>query len=309
MEESLNCRAETFFYHVPAGIALAPNAFNNAVIKPTKESVVQLYEHQQLHYSTYGGTVVTYYMTNIFESPSVEELVYYLKEAMIEYSYATQRNDEVVLYQPKQSVKIEGNITFPVYISDSISALNSDLQGLNLQYRYVQRTSLLWSRPCVTDSLYANYKLFDAQLCRANFCKDLTIEHYRPLQQLKIPSYSKYVENNFYGICAIDKESEFALSSNGTDYRSSTQQFHDYKLFPDYESTEHLRGDLSSIIESLNVHNRICINRLFATCTQVDLERVMLNIQRNEPLIERENEDDNLLLNLIRYFLAVLGIR
>lgn len=288
MEYSLDCLAGTFTYHVPAGIALVPNALNK-----TKESVVQLYEHQPLHYSIYGG-IVCYSMQKFFEIPSIEEMIYFLKENMHECSYVSQSIAEVILYQPKQSLKIEGNVTFPVLFSDSISSLDLDLPALNLQYRHDQRTSLLWSRPCVTD-LYKNHTRFGEQLYRTKFSKDLPIKYIRPFHQVNITSCSKYVENSFDVTCWMEQESGITFSSNSQEKRSVQQQCIDYRY------AKHLEKDVEYIIESMSFSENVDISNYYVdtNCLSTshqdfnnhDCSAMLINenIARNEPEVE-ENE-------------------
>lgn len=159
MEESLDYRAGHLTWHVHAAIALAPNAMNETVIKPTKASVVQLYEHQPLHYSIYGGTVLVYGLKNIFEIQSLEELIYYLSVAqdftvrqcifiLHEHSILKQKLAELLLDQRKQNhlpnyikpvdVKIEANTTIPVDVSALKSTPTSDLPGIHSQCGHVK---------------------------------------------------------------------------------------------------------------------------------------------------------------------------
>lgn len=159
MEESLDYRAGHLTWHVHAAIALAPNAMNETVIKPTKASVVQLYEHQPLHYSIYGGTVLVYGLKNIFEIQSLEELIYYLSVAqdftvrqcifiLHEHSILKQKLAELLLDQRKQNhlpnyikpvdVKIEANTTIPVDVPALKSTPTSDLPGIHSQCGHVK---------------------------------------------------------------------------------------------------------------------------------------------------------------------------
>lgn len=308
MQESLDYLKGTFSYHVHSGIAFAQNAFNETVINPTKETVVQLYEHQPLHYSIYGGTVVVYFIKNIFK----EEPIYNTREELHEYSYGSQRIAKVCLYQRQQSVEIEGNVTFPVLISDSISALYSNSPGLkNLQYRYGKRTSLLWSRPCVTDSLYANDTMFETQLYvnTTNFCNDLAIGNYRSLQQLNIPSCSKYAANCCDVSCRMEQEPDIILSSNSTDSKRLQQQF------ICCQSSGDLKSNVVSVIQSMSdvlERKPQCdsdyIDTNFRYLSQSDSNKYGCVLIERIAVIERENKEQSRNLYVFLLFISLLAI-
>lgn len=64
MEKSLDRCAGSLTWHVHAAI----HALNEKAIQPTKALVIQLYQHQPLHYSFFVGTVLAYGMNTIFEN-------------------------------------------------------------------------------------------------------------------------------------------------------------------------------------------------------------------------------------------------
>ncbi|CAC5410137.1 unnamed protein product [Mytilus coruscus] len=241
MEGSLDTRAVSFTWHVHEAILLAPKACNKAVIQPIKASVIQLYDHQPLRYLIYGGTVLTYGMTNI---QSLEELIYYLSVVQCvtvrqcifilnEHPFLKEKLAQLILGQ-ETSVGHGFMIVENVNISASNSTPISVLSGLHSQCGQVKQGFMPSSRPCAMDSSCTKGEVTEAPFRKRHFIKHYTKEHCRMVEQQHSMSYSNCItdsasaesttkveccnlsgsniDKNLYFTCQTELQSEFPSS-------------------------------------------------------------------------------------------------